>query len=170
MVLKIVGAILIVISCGGVGFKIAANCRCDENGLEQLVKILDFMHCELQYRLTPLPNLCKLVAADFHNMIGHIFEELAKEMELQNSHNIGQCITSIIASKKNIPTMTRKQMLQLGNSLGRYDLEGQLKGLEAVQKDSLRILNEMRNNRDVRLRSYQTLGLCAGAALAILFI
>jgi len=28
----------------------------------------------------------------------------------------------------------------------------------------------MSKDRDVRLRSYQTLGLCAGAALAILFV
>lgn len=170
MVLKIVGAILVIASCGGIGFKIATNYRRDEHALQQLVSILDFMHCELQYRLTPLPSLCRQVAADFGNMPGRLFEELAVEMESQISTNIGQCMTSVISEKKTIPAITRTQMIHLGNSMGRFDLDGQLKGLEAVRQDCIRNLEEMRNNRDVRLRSYQTLGLCAGAALAILFI
>ena len=170
MVLKIVGAILVIAGCGSVGFKIAFNYRRDENALEQLVSILDFMHCQLQYRMTPLPSLCRQVATDFRNMPGCIFEELATKMELQTSTNIGQCMTSVLSGRRTIPAITRKKLIQLGNSMGRFDLEGQLKGLEAVQQDCIRILEEVRNNRDVRLRSYQTLSLCAGAALAILFI
>ena len=170
MVLKIVGAILIIAGCGGVGFKTASNYIRDEKALEQLVGILDFMHCQLQYRLTPLPSLCRQIATDFKNMPGSLFEELALEMESQNATNIGQCMTSVISGKRTIPAITRAQMLRLGNTMGRFDLEGQLKGLDAVKQDCTRILDQMRNNREVRLRSYQTLGLCAGAALAILFI
>lgn len=170
MALKIIGAILVIAGCGSVGFKIATNYKRDENALEQLVSILDFMHCQLQYHLTPLPSLCRQVTKDFKNMPGRIFGELAMEMELQTSANIGQCMTSVLSGKRTIPEMTRIKLIQLGNSMGRFDLEGQLKGLKAVQQDCIRILEEMRNNRDVRLRSYQTLGLCAGAALAILFI
>ena len=58
----------------------------------------------------------------------------------------------------------------MGSSLGRFDLDGQLLGLEAVRVYCQEQLSEMSKDRDVRLRSYQTLGLCAGAALAILFV
>ena len=54
--------------------------------------------------------------------------------------------------------------------MGQFDLSGQLKGFEAVNKDCLRELTDLENNRTQRTRSYQTLGLCAGAALAILFL
>ncbi len=170
MMLKIIGAIFVVASCGSVGFKIAVNYKRDEHSLQQLVRILDFMQCQLQYRLTPLPTLCRQVAADFRNMPGRVFEELATMLESQVSTNIGQCMDAVLSDKKAIPTITRKQMLQLSNSLGRFGLDGQIKGLKAVQQDCKRILEEMRSNHDVRLRSYQTLGLCAGAALAILFV
>ena len=63
-----------------------------------------------------------------------------------------------------------QQMLLLGKSIGRFDMDGQIKGLEAVRQDCRRRLDELSKDRDTRLRSYQTLGLCAGAALAILFI
>ena len=58
----------------------------------------------------------------------------------------------------------------MGSSLGRFDLEGQLQGLESVRIYCREQLDELSKDRDVRLRSYQTLGLCAGAALAILFV
>ena len=61
-------------------------------------------------------------------------------------------------------------LILLGRWLGRFDLDGQLKGLDAVRQECRRHLEELNNNREVRLRSYQTLGLCAGAAIAILFI
>jgi hypothetical protein len=54
--------------------------------------------------------------------------------------------------------------------MGRFDLEGQLNGLEAVRTRCRDWLDELISGREVRLRNYQTLGLCAGAALVILFI
>lgn len=170
MMLKIVGAILIILSCGGVGFQIASNYKRDETALDQLVNILEFMHCQLQYQLTPLPALCRQAAAEFKNAPGIILGELALEMEAQISVDLGICMEKIMLKRRAFPQKTREQIIQLGNTLGRFDLDGQLKGLELLKQNCIRILDEMRCNRDVRLRSYQTLGLCAGAALAILFI
>ena len=58
----------------------------------------------------------------------------------------------------------------LGTSLGRFDLTGQLNGLEQVRSHCRRELEALAGNRDQRVRGYQTLGICAGAALAILFV
>ena len=161
---------MIVTACGSVGFKTALDSKRDEYGLEQLVGILDFMYSELQYRGTPLPSLCNQVANNFKNMPGQIFKELSKKMESQLSSNISQCMSSALSENQAIPQITRTQMIHLGNSMGRFDLDGQLRGLEAVKQDCMRNLEQMRNKRDERLRGYQTLGLCAGAALVILFI
>jgi len=58
----------------------------------------------------------------------------------------------------------------LGQSLGRFDLTSQVQGLEMVQMAAMEELEALRRNRDVQLRNYQTLGLCTGIALVILFI
>ena len=55
-------------------------------------------------------------------------------------------------------------------SMGRFDVKGQIQGLEAVRSYCRGELENMAVNREARLRSYQTLGLCTGAALAILFV
>ena len=56
----------------------------------------------------------------------------------------------------------------LGSSLGRFDLSGQLKGLQSVRGECLRELESLEKNQPERLKSYQTLGMCAGAALVII--
>ncbi len=170
MILKIIGVILVVAGCGGVGFRIAANHRQEEKALRQLIGILDYMECELQYRLTPLPSLCRQAAKEFKQIPGKVFLEMAIEMEAQISPDMECCMSAALEKVKEIPSVTRDTLVLLGRSLGRFDLDGQLKGLEAVRQECRRNLELLGSNRDTRLRSYQTLGLCAGAALAILFI
>ena len=168
--LKIFGVILIIAGCGGVGFRIAVNQKAEEKSLRQLVEILNFMACELQYRLTPLPDLCRQVAHGFQQIPSAVFGELATEMEAQHLPNIDCCMSVALHKCRAIPAITKLELELLGKSIGRFDLDGQLKGLEAVRQDCERNLEALGNNRDSRLRSYQTLGLCAGAALAILFV
>lgn len=168
--LKLIGVILIIAGCGGVGFRIAANHKNEEKALYHLIGILDYMECELQYRLTPLPDLCRQVAREFTYAPSDVFLELALEMEAQLSPDMDCCMSVALSRSKSLPAITRSQLELLGKSIGRFDLEGQLKGLEAVRQDCRRNLEALGNNRESRLRSYQTLGLCAGAALAILLI
>ena len=170
MTIKILGLIFVIASCGGVGFKMAADYRREEIALRQLVRILDFMACELQYRLTPLPILCRQVWVTFPEMPGRVFAELSAELDAQNATDVAQCVDIALNKVKFIPPITYKTIEQLGRSIGKFDLEGQINGIESVRQDCNRNLALLTDNRENRLRSYQTLGLCAGAALAILFV
>lgn len=169
MTVKLFGAILVIIGCGGFGFMIAAAHRTEERTLRQFISLLDLMECELQYRLTPLPELCRLAASASRGVLMHVFDRLAAELESQIAPDAEKCMTAAL-SGANVPSLTCKVMGLLGRSLGRFDAEGQLKGIQAVRAESQRLLDTYTKNQDTRLRSYQTLGLCAGAAMAILFI
>lgn len=170
MTYKWIGAILIVVSCGGFGFSVAAAHLLEEKTLRQLISTLDLMECELQYRLTPLPDLCRLAGNDAVGCIRTVFLSLAKELEAQISPDVSSCMNAVLSTSGEIPKYTREALELLGRSLGRFDLAGQLKGLEAVRTACRRQLEALTTNKEPRLRSYQTLGICAGAALAILFI
>lgn len=167
---KWIGAIFIFLSCGGFGFSLAAQHRREEKTLWQLVAVLDHMECELQYRLTPLPDLCRLAGGEAQGCVRSVFLKLAEELESQVAPEVSSCMAVALSDSADIPHYTLEALRNLGQSLGRFDLTGQLKGLEAVRSDCRHRLEELSANREPRLRSYQTLGLCAGAALAILFI
>ena len=170
MELKLLGAILIVAGCGGYGFSLCTRYRKRERALSDLVRALDRMECELQYRLTPLPELCRQTAAESGGRIREVFTSLAGELENQVSPEVRSCMNAALCRVRELPERAKKELLELGQTLGRFDLPGQLKGLEAIRRNCRSELDELSRNREVRLRSYQTLGLCAGAALAILFL
>lgn len=170
MSLKWVGAMLIIAGCGAVGFSMAAAYRKEETALRQLVAALDYMGCELQYRLTPLPDLCRQAGGQCSGVVGTLLTRLAEELESQISPDVQSCVAASLLISPELPKRTKDAVLLMGASLGRFDADGQIKGLETVRSHCRRELDELSQNRDSRLRGYQTLGLCAGAALAILFV
>lgn len=161
---------MIIAACGAVGFSMAASHRREEAALRQLIRGLDYMGCELQYRLTALPELCRNAAAESAGEVSRVLLYLATELDGQIAPDAASCMNAALAKARRLPKLAEKNLRLLGSSLGRFDLQGQLSGLEETRRQCRRELEELSRNRDVRLRSYQTLGLCAGSALAILFL
>lgn len=168
--MKWLGAAIIITVCGYFGISYANAYRKEERNLRQLISILDYMECELQYRLTTLPNLCRQVASDGKSGIYHFFGMLADELEMQHSTDVSSCMHVTIEKYAHLTNITRKILISLGQTMGRFDLTGQLKALESARRECRTELENLTQNKDIRLRSYQTLGICAGAALVILFI
>lgn len=167
---KWIGAALIVAGCGGFGFTLSAEHRAQEKSLRKLIAVLDFMTCELRYRMTPLPELCEAAGKESGGQLGLLFHLLSVELGSANSANVSFAMEAALKNCGEFPSKTLENLNLLGQSLGRFDLEGQLAGLEAVRASCRRDLESFTADRDVRLRNYQTLGLCAGAALAIVLI
>lgn len=169
MILKWIGALLVVVGCGGFGFAMAAAYRREEQLLSQLVKSLEIMECELEYRVTPLPSLFHKLSEQSSDPLKAVFQNLAQEMEEQISPDAKCCMDVVLSKTNDLPKSVQSALVTLGESLGRFDLDGQIKEIAAVKLVCVSDLEVLRAQRDNRVRSYQTLGLCAGAALVILF-
>ena len=170
MNMKWIGAICVVLSCGGFGWYISSLHQKEERLIRQLLSALDYMECELQYRLTPLPDLCRQAAQQCGKDLETLLQRFAEELESQISPDVGCCMRCALETFKPIPLKTQELLQRLGNSLGRFDLDGQVKGLESLRGGCRKELKSLEQNRERNLRTYQTLGLCAGAALAIILI
>ena len=167
--LRLMGAGCIVAGGGAFGFAMAAASRREERQLRQLLGALEYLSCELSYRLTPLPNLCRGAAEGRGGVVAEFFLELARELERQAEPDVQSCVKSILA-RTELPASLRRILGELGQTLGRFDLPGQLRGLENAIRSAGETLRTIRDGAADRRRSWQTLGLCAGAALAILFL
>lgn len=170
MIVKYLGAVLIIAGCGGFGYSMAAGARQQEKLLQQLIHILHVLEAELQYRLTSLPELCRLAGAECDGILRKIFRDLMQILSRQEQPDAGSCMDAVLNRCDEAPRRLKKHLRCLGRSLGRFDLPGQLEGLQRVRKACEADLAALARNRDQRLRSYQTLSLCAGTALVILFI
>ena len=170
MNLKLIGAICVILSCGGCGGIMAYHHNIKIQLIRSLIGALDYMSCELQYRYTQLPQLCRQVAGRCQKTMQHVFLLLSEELDAQITPNVKLCMDSVLEKCSDLPVELKKHLKELGTDLGNFDLPGQLKGLERVRCSCCETLEQLLNNKANRLRSYQTLGLCAGAAIAILFV
>lgn len=170
MYLKWLGSALIVAGCAGTGFSMAASHRVECKTLRQLISALDYMACQLRYKQTPLPDLCRQVSSLSEGTVKKLFLTLGEELERQISPDAASCMSSTLTRIRYVSPVSLGILTELGRSLGIFDLEGQLSSLEAVRQRCREELARLTENQEVRLRSYQTLGVCAGAALAILLV
>lgn len=170
MTLRLVGALCTVLGCGGIGFAFASTYKKEERSLHQFLNVLYYLSCELQYRMTPLPQLCRQASLECSGTLRAIFTSYADELDMQLRADAELCMKAVLSKVSDVPQTTADFLLLLGHSLGRFDLEGQLNELEHLQQECRERLSQMTEGKKARLRIYQTLGLCAGAALAILLL
>ena len=106
--IKMIGSVLIIVSCGYVGFGLAFSYIQEIKTMRRLVHILDYMACELEYRLTPLTELCIQIGADFKQLPGPVFREMALELETQTRPDVFACMDLAIQKVNAIPAGTKK--------------------------------------------------------------
>ena len=170
MNIKVIGITFVVISCAAIGFLSASSYRKQIAMLRNFITVLEFMECELQFRMTPLPDLCRQAAAIAKSSVKEVLLALTYELESQISPDVEQCMYASLSKTKDVPREVGDMFSLLGTTLGRFDMDGQLKGLVSVRTESMRVLDALQMNQNERVRSYRTLGICAGAAIAILLI
>ena len=61
-------------------------------------------------------------------------------------------------------------MIDLAAKLGSYDLDAQLRGIDGAVESAKSLLYELEAERKLRSKTYKTLSICTGAAVAILLI
>lgn len=165
---KWIGAVLVFLSCGFCGFAAAQNERRQERYLKALHLKLERMQQELSCRATPLPELFSSIAGE--DALSDVFCAVARTLALRNSQDAPSCMGAVLQEFDSIPEPVKAILSQLGDSLGCFDLDGQLQQLQSVTDECRRSLDRLAQGRDVRLRNYQTFGFCAGAALALLLL
>lgn len=170
MTLQWIGAVFIIGSCGGCGFSMASYYRREEQLLTGLKKTIQTVQWELQYRLTPLPDLIRLCSGNSGLQTKKILIRFSDNLDNHSFPDVNSCMHDALYDAENLPDSVIGILNMLGESLGRFDLSGQLNGLKSLESECDRKLFILREGNISRLRSYRVLGICAGIALAVLFV
>lgn len=170
MNLRWIGAALIFLGCGGVGFSMAVQYRKEMKMLRNLEDLLSFMICELEYRMTSLPELLRNGCAYVNGELKGVLQSFSEELDTHCDARADLCLAKAMKKAPNLPGRVQTILEELVSGLGKFDLSGQIRTLESIRTRCNRELTQMEADRVQQTRSYQTLGLCAGAALAVLFI
>lgn len=170
MMLRWIGAVLVLCAGGAAGFSVAAQERLLQNQLEDFCRTLELMCQELRCNLTTVDTLLLLSAAQSRGVTAQIYRETAHALQRQAGPDVNACMSIALEACPEAPEQLRELFGHLGRNLGRFDLQGQLAGIRHVHQLCHRRLQTFRSGQQERHRSYRILGLCAGGALAILLI
>lgn len=167
--IRLIGAILILAGCTGIGFSAASLCRTKAKVIQSFLHLLDCMMTELGCRVTPLPELCKTVASS-----SVVFREtmlsFSETLDSQIAPNPMACMDYALPRGR-VPCPEYTHCLrELAGALGCYDLYGQMRQLEGLKGKWSKKLEHLENDLAMRVRYFRVLGICAGCALAILLV
>lgn len=170
--LKLLGTVFVVAASAFVGFGFAANVRSQAQQLEALLGAMDYMKSEISCRLTPLPELFYLLSRSGGKAVGAFFGRCAALL----TQNPGASLQGVfLEAMKQTPQLafskqTRQTLLELALQLGKFDAAGTAGALDLASARLRHELQILDAHRRERCRSYETLGICTGLALAVILL
>ena len=166
--LKILGLLCVVGSASAVGFGFAAGVRRQAEQLRALQTALGQMKSETAYRMTPLPELLSQVGADTDGAVGALFSRCA--LELRRRTSTVQFAMQTALGHTPGPQSVRRALLALSGALGKFDVDGQCRAIDLARSRVDEALEDVELASRARCRSYRTLGVCTGLAIAVILL
>lgn len=168
--LRLIGAILVVVGAGSFGFRRAAQFYKSASQLRQLTGAVEMLQCEINYTRLPLPELYTEVADRQTGAVAQFFRAMSAQLASGQPRTLAARHAMQQASGLLLPSDARMALLELCETLGRYDVDGENRMLrlsaQRIQSAQERCESEKRQ----MARSCAALAVCAGIALAILML
>lgn len=167
---KLVGTILIVIGAGGFGIAKGYGFFIQLNNVRSFSDGLQLLKCEMNYSLAPLPKLCAAVAKRTKGICSLFFQEYSRLLAEGTPRTLA--VQRILSDERKykLPKDAQLALLELFESLGAYELEGENQLLRVASQRLHSSAQRLELEKKPLAKSYAALGLCLGLALAILFI
>ena len=100
-----------------------------------------------------------------------VFQAVAQRISLHSDGDAGQIMEAVLVRfGHQLPISCVCRLRELGNILGVYEMREQTQAIEALCARVSASLEELRQGRAERCRSYEVMGVCAGCALAIILL
>lgn len=172
MLIKIIGAVLVISATLSCGVKGVASLRYRVRCFEAVIGALEIMESEICTRLTPMREVLDMLSQQAPEAVRGLFARAAMGME-----HLGKMSFSDIwdeAVKKSMEMELRRDeadaLLELGLCLGKYDVSSQAESISRVKGRMERFLlrAEEEQKRDTKVKAF--FGLAAGLFAVIILI
>ena len=161
------GAALLAAGCTWLGLRAAGRLAARVALLRSMMGALEWMRRELSLRLTAVPELLEGLEGAALPPADGIFRRFRAQLRagVRLSQAWGQALEGVPC-----PPQDRQLLLALGHILGRYDVQGQLDSLAALERALEERLDQAEEERRRLGKVYGMLGVTGGLFLAILLI
>ena len=170
--LKLIGLSLILAVSGAVGAGLAGTVKRQQAQTLALIDALLRIRHELQYRLTPLPEIFSALGGGRNREIADFFSRFAAGLSSAQTCTVGYACRQALAQTHGLclSGTARGTLLSLFGSLGKYDLDGSVQALDLALSRLREEAKTLQSGAAARCKTYLTLGICTGLAVAVILI
>lgn len=170
MWVRIIGAAVTVSACSAFGFGVAFDYHRRVRMLRDFLACLQEMELALQEQPVPLPELV-FRAGQLGK--GNVYMLMRAYSDCLRRGLCADAAGCMCLALQQIPIEDRclhRYFSELGRNLGRFDMPGQLRGLQSLSASAARKLSQLEQEQSAAVRVYRTLGVFGGLALAVLLM
>lgn len=165
------GAVMILCASSAVGIRMAGEVRKSLKLYQSLIAGLRQMESEIAYRSLPLGELLASQSEQFPPPLKEVFADASRRIGLSPGVPFGIHMRRAVQTVSDrLPSAMAEILCDLSDQMGREDPAAQTAALEAAADRANRELEEIRRGKKERCRNYETIGVCAGLALAVILI
>lgn len=167
--IRLIGAAMIVLGAGSFGVAKTAQFYRQQRQLRAFLHMLEILKCELTYTLFPLPKLCRITAERCERVPAAFLRSYAAALDQGASRSIA-AREAFADLSSTLPPDAAMAILELFGALGRYELDGEENLLKLTQHRLQAALDRGETEKRPMAKGYALLGVCTGAAIAILLV
>lgn len=173
MIIKVLGAILVLCSSTAIGFYFSSILKSRLEDLKEIKKYFLILKGDIRYGKTPLPEAIKELAerseGNFHLFFLNLEERMSRldgePFQLIWEQGITKDLKNTSLTKEDKMCLTR-----MGNNLGYLDQDMQLNTIDLYVSQLELTIKELYTGIGEKTRLYKTMGIMAGLFLTIIMI
>lgn len=164
-----IGALLVFLGCSAAGFSAASELKHERDLLHAFSASLALLRSEIGYRAHTLPEIFRKASDSAPEPLCGVFCKLAETVSEAPGESLSAHVTASLGFSTPLPQPICEAFKYLGASLGGTDADAQLHTISLCEELIRTAGEELQKEFMQRCRARRTLGVCAGAVLAILF-
>ena len=169
---KIIGALMVTAATTSLGVMSAKRLKRRVRSLRSLVSALDIMRSEICTRLTPMPELLELLAAQTGEPANIFFTNCLIKQRSMRGRPFAELWNSALRATEELELNENElePLIELGTALGRYDTDRQGEAILAAKKRLEGFLQKAESERDRESKTRTMLGIAVGVMITIILI
>lgn len=171
--LKLFGAMLVIIPFGFIGLSLGKNLTKHVQELRQFQLGLTVLETEIMYAQTPLPQALVVVAKQSQGVVSRFFTLVSEGLNKRQGQTAGEVWSRVLIDLTPYFMLNPEELNllgQFGQGLGSSDREDQLKRLTSIKTQLAFREKTAEAARKEFQKIWQTLGWACGLMITLLFI
>lgn len=170
--LKLAGAVLIILASVGLGYSRSRELTRRERNLEEFLQVILCLKGEIRCGNSSLPDALKDTAHRCPKTYETFLNAVASCMESSKEESLGTIFRKCAREHLEELALDKEEKRKiglLGERLGYLDREMQIRQLELYEADFQYLLQGLKRDESEKKKLYRSLGIMGGIMLAILF-